>query len=65
MGNNKHRNFYWVRFGGLAPEVVEIDGDSLYRVGKEIVCRKINDVWHEGDKPLTLDFISEPLTTPE
>lgn len=58
--------YYWLHLKNQEPEVVEIDGKSMYRCGSDVECYLEGGKWHEGLFTETMDVVSitGPLVTP-
>lgn len=53
--------YYWIFLEAQEPEVVEIDGDSMYRCGSDVTCHLENDKWIEFGEPLDVISITGPI----
>lgn len=56
------RGYYWLKLEDGEPEVVEIDGDSMYRCGSDITCHLEGWRWIEYNVPLDIFSITGPIT---
>lgn len=56
------RGYYWLHLTGQEPEVVEIDGDSMYRCGRDVTCRIDGEMVIEFGEPLDVFAITGPIT---
>lgn len=50
--------YYWLHLKDQEPEVVEIDGTSMYRCGSDVGCYFEDGEWHEGLFTETMDVVS-------
>ena len=56
--------YYWLLMEDREPEVVEIDGDSMYRCGSDLTCKLECEMWIEFGESLDVVEIIGPLTPP-
>ena len=56
--------FYWLHLEDGDPEVVEIDGDSMYRCGSDVTCRLEDGQWIEFGEPMDVISITGPIVPP-
>lgn len=56
--------YYWLRLENQEQEVVEIDGDSMYRCGSDVTCHLENGYWIEFGEPMDVVSISGPIIPP-
>jgi hypothetical protein len=56
--------YYWLQLDGCDPEVVEIDGDSMYRCGRDIICEFENGSWIELGDAMDVISITGPILPP-
>ncbi len=59
----EHR-YYWLYLEDQDPEVVEIDGDSMYRCGSDVTCLLEGGRWIEFGEALDVVEIIGPLVPP-
>ncbi len=53
--------YYWLHLEDQEPEVVEIDGDSMYRCGSDVICCLEAGRWIQFGEALDVVKISGPL----
>ena len=72
------RGYYWLQLKNQDPEVVEIDGNWMYRCGSDVGCYFDDGKWYEGagtlhhltddqrllEEPMDVVFISGPILAP-
>lgn len=56
--------YYWLHLKDQEPEVVEIDGDLMYRCGSDVGCYLEGDRWIQFGDVLDVVKISGPLVPP-
>ena len=56
--------YYWLHMEDQEPEVVEIDGDSMYRCGSDVICLFEGGIWVEYGEALDVVAITGPLVPP-
>jgi len=56
--------YYWLHMEYQATEVVEIDGESMYRCGSDVTCRFEGGQWLEFGTPMDVISITGPLVPP-
>jgi hypothetical protein len=59
----KH-GYYWLQLKDQEPEVVEIDGDSMYRCGSDVTCLLEDGRWMEFGEPMDVVLITGPIMPP-
>ena len=52
---------YWLQLKDEEPEVVEIDGDAMYRCGSDVTCRFEDAQWIEFGEPMEVVSITGPI----
>ena len=53
--------YYWLHLKYQEPEVVEIDGDSMYRCGRDVICHLDGVRWIEFGEQMDVISITGPL----
>jgi Lar family restriction alleviation protein len=56
--------YYWIVLADEPAEVVEIDGDSMYRCGSDVTCKFVNGEWIEFGEPMDVVSGIGPITPP-
>lgn len=56
--------YYWLHLEDQEPEVVEIDGNSMYRCGSDVTCFLKDGRWFEFGESLDVVAIIGPLVPP-
>lgn len=56
--------YYWLHCEDQDPEVVEIDGDSMYRCGSDVTCLFEDGQWLEFGAPMDVISITGPVMPP-
>ncbi len=56
--------YYWLVLEDAPAEVVEIDGDSMYRCGRDVTCRLEDGKWIEFEEPMDVVSIIGPIQAP-
>lgn len=56
--------YYWLHLEGQEPEVVEIDGDSMYRCGSDMTCHLEDGKWIEFGETLEVVALTGAIAPP-
>lgn len=56
--------YYWLILEDAPPEVVEIDGDSMYRCGRDVTCYFEGGIWIEYGEQMDIVSIIGPIEPP-
>lgn len=57
--------YYWLYLEGQEPEVVRIEGTSMYRCGSDVTCLLEGGKWIEFGEALDVVAIIGPLFPPK